>query len=133
MSYNKVKEINKETFTGLKRLLRLHMDNNYIKFINPDAFYGLTHLQSVNLEGNHLQQIHPDTFITMRYNQLFKVSSVKTIHLSDNLLSSLPEDLFPSSVQLENLFLQGNPWSCDCHMAWFPKWMDKNVGKNVLS
>lgn len=128
MSYNKVKKINKETLTGLKNLIRLQLDHNHIEFISPDAFYGLIHLQTVNLEGNYLQQIHPDTFITTRYNQLFELSSVKNIHLSDNLLSSLPADLLPTSIQLENLFLHGNPWSCDCHMAWFPKWMDRNAG-----
>ncbi|XP_055022649.1 immunoglobulin superfamily member 10 [Boleophthalmus pectinirostris] len=128
MSYNKLKKINKETFTGLKSVIRLHLDHNHLEFIHPNAFYGLSSLQLVNLEGNYLQQIHPDTFITLRYNQLFAVSSVKTVHLSDNLLSSLPADIFPSSVQLENLFLHGNPWSCDCHMAWFTKWRIMNVG-----
>ncbi|XP_033833306.1 immunoglobulin superfamily member 10 [Periophthalmus magnuspinnatus] len=128
MSYNKLKKINKETFTGLESVIRLHLDHNHLEFIHPNAFYGLTTLQLVNLEGNYLQQIHSHTFITLRYNQLFAVSSVKTIHLSDNLLSSLPADTFPSSVQLENLFLHGNPWSCDCRMAWFTKWRIMNVG-----
>ncbi|KAK7905224.1 hypothetical protein WMY93_017831 [Mugilogobius chulae] len=128
MSYNKIKKVNKETFRGLENLLRLHLDHNNLEFINPNAFYGLNNLQLVNLEGNYLQQIHPDTFITLRYSQLFEVSSVKTIHLSDNLLSSLSADIFPSSVQLDNLFLHGNPWSCDCGMAWFPKWRSMNIG-----
>ncbi|XP_072320231.1 immunoglobulin superfamily member 10 [Eucyclogobius newberryi] len=128
MSYNKLRKVDKETFTGLESLLRLHLDHNHLEFINPNAFYGLTSLQLINLEGNYLQQIHPDTFITLRYNNLFEISSVKSIHLSDNLLSSLPEDILPSSVQLDNLFLHGNPWSCDCRMAWFPKWRIRNVG-----
>ncbi|XP_029133616.2 immunoglobulin superfamily member 10 [Labrus bergylta] len=128
MSFNKVKEINKDTFKGLDSVLRLHLDHNNIEFISPEAFYGLTKLQFVQLEGNHLQQLHPDTFITLRHSQVFKVSSVRNIHLSDNLLTTLPADIFLGCSQLENLFLHGNPWSCDCRMKWFSKWSQKNTG-----
>ncbi|XP_061575460.1 immunoglobulin superfamily member 10 [Cololabis saira] len=128
MSHNKVKEINKRTFKGLDRMQRLFIDHNHIEFINPEAFYGLTDLQLVHLEGNHLQQLHPDTFITLRHHQVFKVSSVRTIHLSDNLLTTLPADIFSGCSYLENLFLHGNPWSCDCRMQWFSVWAQKKVG-----
>ncbi|XP_077579541.1 immunoglobulin superfamily member 10 [Stigmatopora nigra] len=128
MSYNKVKELHKQTFKGLKSLQRLHMDHNYIDFISPDAFYGLTNLQLVQLESNHLQQLHPDTFTTLRYSQVFKVSSVRTIHLSDNFLTSLPADIFSGCSHLENLFLHGNHWACNCHMNWFPLWNQMHTG-----
>ncbi|XP_061682637.1 immunoglobulin superfamily member 10 [Syngnathoides biaculeatus] len=128
MSYNKVKELNRETFKGLESLERLYMDHNYISFITPDAFYGLTNLQLVHLEGNHLQQLHPDTFITLRHSQVFKVSSVRTIHLSDNILTILPEDIFSGCSHLENLFLHGNRWACDCRMKWLSLWMQKHTG-----
>ncbi|XP_072525259.1 immunoglobulin superfamily member 10 [Salminus brasiliensis] len=128
MSYNRVKELQKETFQGLDNLLRLHMDHNRIEFIHPEAFYGLTSLQLVHLEGNLLQQLHPDTFVTLRHSQIFKFSSVKTIFLSDNALTTLPATVFSGCYQLENLFLNGNPWSCDCRMDWFAVWMKKNPG-----
>ncbi|XP_026155036.1 immunoglobulin superfamily member 10 [Mastacembelus armatus] len=128
MSYNKVKEINKETFKGLESLMRLHMDNNHIEFISPEAFYGLTSLQLVHLEGNYLQQLHPDTFVTLRHSQVFKLSSLRNIHLSDNLLTTLPADIFSGCSQLENVFLHGNPWTCDCRMQWFPAWGQRNPG-----
>ncbi|XP_068172931.1 immunoglobulin superfamily member 10 [Antennarius striatus] len=128
LSFNKVRKINKKTFTGLNSLLRLHIDHNHIDFISPEAFYGLTNLQLVHLEGNHLQQVHPDTFITLRHSQVFKVSSVTNIHLSDNLLTTLPADIFSGCSQLENLFLHGNPWSCDCRMKWFSSWTQMNSG-----
>ncbi|KAI4815879.1 hypothetical protein KUCAC02_006006 [Chaenocephalus aceratus] len=128
VSFNKVKEIRKETFKGLDSLLRLHIDHNNIEFISPEAFYGLTRLQFVHLEGNHLQQLHPDTFITLRHNQVFKISSIRNIHLSDNLLTTLPEGIFSGCSQLENLFLHGNPWTCDCRMKWFSVWVQRNTG-----
>ncbi|XP_077422007.1 immunoglobulin superfamily member 10 isoform X1 [Vanacampus margaritifer] len=128
ISYNKVKELSKQTFKGLESLQRLHIDHNYIDFISPEAFYGLTNLQLVHLEGNHLQQLHPDTFVTLRHSQVFKLSSVRTIHLSDNLLTSLPAELFSGCSHLENLFLHGNRWACDCRMNWFPRWTQKHTG-----
>ncbi|KAJ8280498.1 hypothetical protein GJAV_G00055590 [Gymnothorax javanicus] len=128
MSYNKVKVINKDTLRGLRGLIRLHMDHNRIEFINPEAFYGLTALQLVQLEGNLLQQLHPDTFVTLRYSQIFKVSSIKNIYLSENALSSLPVNIFSHCTQLENLYLHGNPWSCDCRMEWFVEWAQRNAG-----
>nr|XP_057935061.1 immunoglobulin superfamily member 10 isoform X2 [Doryrhamphus excisus] len=128
MSYNKVKELNKQTFKGLESLQRLYMDHNHIEFISPEAFYSLTGLQLVNLEGNHLQQLHPDTFITLRHSQVFKVSSIRTIYLSDNLLTSLPEEIFSGCSQLENVFLHGNPWSCDCRIKWFALWTQRHTG-----
>ncbi|XP_030633895.1 immunoglobulin superfamily member 10 [Chanos chanos] len=128
MSYNRVKELKKETFRGLNNLLRLHMDHNRIEFINPETFYGLTSLQLVHLEGNLLQQLHPDTFITLRHSQIFEISSVKTIYLSDNVLTSLPTTIFAGCHQLENVYLHGNPWSCDCQMNWFTEWADRNPG-----
>ncbi|XP_059930773.1 immunoglobulin superfamily member 10 [Gadus macrocephalus] len=128
MSYNKVKELKKETFKGLDSLLRLHMDHNSIEFISPDAFFGLTSLQLVHLEGNLLHQLHPDTFVTLRLSGAFKVSSVRNIHLSDNHLTGLPADIFSGCSRLENLFLHGNPWSCDCRMEWLPKWSQRNPG-----
>ncbi|XP_070685794.1 immunoglobulin superfamily member 10 [Pempheris klunzingeri] len=128
MSFNKVKEIKKDTFKGLESLLRLHIDHNHIEFISPEAFYGLTNLQLVHLEGNHLQQVHPDTFITLRHSQVFKVSSVRSIHLSDNFLTTLPADIFSGCSHLENLFLHGNPWTCDCRMKWFSVFAQRNPG-----
>lgn len=129
MSFNKVKKINKETFKGLDSLLRLHMDHNQIDFISPDAFYGLTNLQLVHLEGNHLQQLHPDSFVTLRHSQVFRVSSIRSINLSDNLLSTLPAGVFSGCSELENLFLHGNPWACDCRMKWFSAWAQRNTGE----
>ncbi|XP_060730512.1 immunoglobulin superfamily member 10 [Tachysurus vachellii] len=128
MSYNRVKELRKDTFQGLDNLFRLYMDHNIIEFIHPEAFYGLTSLQLINLEGNILQQLHPDTFITLRHNQIFKFSSIKTIYLSENALTTLPATVFTGCYQLENLFLSGNPWSCDCRMDWLAAWIKRNPG-----
>ncbi|XP_072542788.1 matrix-remodeling-associated protein 5 [Salminus brasiliensis] len=122
MSYNKVRVITGRSLLGLTGLVRLHLDNNRIEFIHPDAFHGMTSLRLLHLEGNHLQKLHPATFSTFSLLQHFPVSTLKHLYLSDNLLTSIPQDLLKNMPQLENLFLYGNPWTCDCRLNWLRGW-----------
>ncbi|XP_034356349.1 immunoglobulin superfamily member 10 isoform X1 [Arvicanthis niloticus] len=128
MSYNKVQVIQKDTFYGLRSLTRLHMDHNDIEFINPAAFYGLTLLRLVHLEGNRLTKLHPDTFVSLSYLQIFKTSFIKYLYLSDNFLTSLPKEMLSYMLNLESLYLHGNPWTCDCHLKWLSEWIQGNSG-----
>lgn len=128
MSYNKLKEINRHTLQGLWSLARLHLDHNRLEFIHPDAFHGLASLRLLQLEGNRLQQLHPDSFTTFTLMGHFHVSTLRHLYLSDNGLTSLPSRLFAAMPQLENLYLHGNPWTCDCNMQWLRVWYKSSPG-----
>ncbi|NXT27782.1 MXRA5 protein, partial [Syrrhaptes paradoxus] len=128
ISYNKLKVITGQTLQGLPSLMRLHMDHNRIEFIHPNAFIGLTSLRLVHLEGNLLQQLHPNTFSTFMVLDYFKLSTVRHLYLSENALRTLPAGMFQGMPLLENLYLHGNPWACDCSLKWLLEWNEVSGG-----
>ncbi|KAG8511466.1 Immunoglobulin superfamily member 10, partial [Galemys pyrenaicus] len=124
-TFSDLQALQKDTFYGLRNLTRLYMDHNNIEFINPETFYGLIFLRLVHLEGNQLTKLHPDTFVSLRYLQIFKTSFIKYLFLSDNFLSSLPQEMVSYMPHLESLYLHGNPWTCDCHLRWLSGWIQE--------
>ena len=62
LSYNKIKEINKETFDGLFVLIELLLNNNEIKHIGPNSFDSLVNLKLINLSFNQLRVFNAPTF-----------------------------------------------------------------------
>nr|XP_003218874.2 PREDICTED: matrix-remodeling-associated protein 5 isoform X2 [Anolis carolinensis] len=128
ISYNKLQVVTGQTLQGLSSIMRLHMDHNRIEFIHPNAFNGLTSLRLLHLEGNLLQQIHPNTFSTFLVLDYFRLSTIKHLYLSENALRTLPKSIFQKLPLLENLYLHGNPWSCDCRLKWLLDWNENSTG-----
>ncbi|XP_024208775.2 matrix-remodeling-associated protein 5 [Pan troglodytes] len=127
-SYNKLRVITGQTLQGLSNLMRLHIDHNKIEFIHPQAFNGLTSLRLLHLEGNLLHQLHPSTFSTFTFLDYFRLSTIRHLYLAENMVRTLPASMLRNMPLLENLYLQGNPWTCDCEMRWFLEWDAKSRG-----
>ncbi|XP_033616139.1 matrix-remodeling-associated protein 5 [Fukomys damarensis] len=127
-SYNKLRVITRQTFQGLPGLMRLHLDHNQIEFIHPQGFQGLLSLRLLHLEGNLLHQLHPGTFSTFTFLDHFQLSTLRHLYLAENRLQRLPDGVLQSLPLLENLYLHGNPWACDCEMGWFLDWTLRSKG-----
>ncbi|KAH9524858.1 hypothetical protein Btru_028062 [Bulinus truncatus] len=50
----------------------------------------------------------------------------KVITLSNNNMTSVSSNLFENMKQLRVLRINDNKLVCDCHMAWFARWLRKN-------
>ncbi|XP_043852983.1 matrix-remodeling-associated protein 5 [Dromiciops gliroides] len=127
-SYNKLRVITAETLQGLSSLMRLHIDHNKIEFIHPQAFNGLTSLRLLHLEGNLLHQLHPSTFSTFSFLDYFRLSTIRHLYLSENVIKTLPVGMLSNMPLLENVYLHGNPWSCDCGLRWLLEWDARSKG-----
>ncbi|XP_036883594.1 matrix-remodeling-associated protein 5 [Sturnira hondurensis] len=127
-SYNKLRVVTAQTLQGLHSLVRLHADHNELEFIHPRAFQGLTSLRLLHLEGNRLHRLHPGTFATFSFLGHFLLSSIRHLYLAENRIPSLPDGMLQNMPLLENLYLQGNPWACDCTLRWLAQWQAKSKG-----
>ncbi|NWW79072.1 GP1BB protein, partial [Climacteris rufus] len=49
--------------------------------------------------------------------------STEIIHLGYNRLTSIPNGLFDNLRSLQAVYLQGNPWECDCDILYLRSWL----------
>nr|XP_006825051.1 PREDICTED: leucine-rich repeat-containing protein 15-like [Saccoglossus kowalevskii] len=116
LSHNKLQSLNSPLFNGLNKLLELHLDNNDIAFL-PKLPSILWYMSIRNNKFSHLPV------------SIMNLSNLRYLYVDNNELHHLPS--FQNLTQLEILELWGNPWSCDCHMEEFMKWIYTNTDVNV--
>ncbi|NXJ67448.1 GP1BB protein, partial [Rostratula benghalensis] len=49
--------------------------------------------------------------------------SAEIIHLGYNKLTSIPNGLFDNLRSLQVVYLQGNPWECNCDILYLRSWL----------
>ncbi len=137
---NGLQEIKMGAFNGLKNLKRLHLNNNNLEIIREDTFSGLESLEYLQADYNYISAIETGAFN--------KLNKLKVLILNDNLLLSLPNNIF-RFVMLTHLDLRGNrlkmlpfagvlehiggimeiqleenPWNCTCDLIPLKAWLD---------
>ncbi|CAH1268453.1 TLR2 [Branchiostoma lanceolatum] len=55
------------------------------------------------------------------------LASLQELHLENNRLQSLPENMFAGLKKLRLLGIHGNPLNCDCDVLWFANWLRSRV------
>ncbi|XP_046994408.1 leucine-rich repeat protein SHOC-2-like [Schistocerca americana] len=124
LSFNRIKNLTRETFTGLKSLQKLFADHNRITFVSEDAFADLPDLKVLDLSYNQVQQLapvafswNPQLFILNLSGNPLEVAGLGSWLRSDSLgvlflnscnATSLPADAFAGVTELLYLHLCGN-------------------------
>lgn len=119
LSDNKLTTVDSTTFNGLYVLSLLSLDNNRINFLHPNSLKNASSLQDIYLNGNSLQQI-PEA--------LKATPLLKTLDLGENLIDSVPSEMFDHMIHLNGLRLIDN------HISELKKGIfDKMKNLNVLN
>lgn len=129
LSQNKLTNsyVNRETFAGLVRLLRLNLSFNKLTRLDPRMFQDLRSLEELNLENNEIETISRGAFadlvklkeLSVSRNKLkiieeFPFSNLfvlSDLYLDDNQLATIHPRAFENITYLKNLGLNGNKLS----------------------
>ena len=102
--------------------------DNRIDRIRRSISY-LNETKYLNLKGNKIKVLD-DTFITT----LRKIETLIWFDISDNQLSMMPKTI-QNLTTIQKLWLNGNPFHCDCSMTWMIGWSNNftnSSGKQVV-
>lgn len=111
LAHNELNEIEDDIFQwNPVHLKTLDLSYNKFEFIQHFVFYDLTEIQEINLSYNDLFFVHPHAFDELK--------RLRTINLSHNKLTEFKSKWFSSIIDdnLQEVMLDGNPWSCDCDL-----------------
>ncbi|XP_069506922.1 peroxidasin homolog [Ambystoma mexicanum] len=141
LRFNRIRDIQPETFRKLKNLNTLLLNNNNVRRIARGSFEELENLRYLYLYKNEIQNLQKHTFKGLR--------SLEQLYLHFNGLETLEPDMFSDLPKLERLFLHNNRITriqpgtfsqlpsikllrldsnslvCDCDMMWLAELLRK--------
>ncbi|XP_045530002.1 immunoglobulin domain and leucine-rich repeat-containing protein 2 isoform X2 [Pieris brassicae] len=129
LNNNSLVKITSKALVDLKELEVLDISSNKLDNFPKLLFEALPELRELNLSYNKFLNISQDAFKCLE-----KLRMLTHLDISNNSLTFLPLTL-KILDKLQELRIGGNPWACDCRMAWFVTWADmrKNIIKSDLS
>lgn len=94
------------------------MENKINSTITDSTLEDLVSVETLYLGMNSINHVQPKAFHSLR--------SVKTIWLTGNELRTLDPEVLNTTFmpQLSMLYLDFNPWHCDCHLRWLRQSMN---------
>ncbi|KAI0217050.1 hypothetical protein LSAT2_031033 [Lamellibrachia satsuma] len=111
LSTNELTTISQATFRNMSNLQTLDLSNNLLETIADAAFSGTSQsLRALNLDTNKLTTLGPALFHNMPHLYI--------LSLSNNLFETIQENPFDGLKYMMSLDLYGNPFTCDCRLAW---------------
>jgi hypothetical protein len=101
LSHNKISEISKIAFQGLRKLRELNLNYNQIKILMPGVFDPLTSLTVLRLSENFIEVIEDSLFS--------KNENLEYLYLNENKIFAVGPNAFQNLSKLKALWIFGNP------------------------
>lgn len=102
---------------ALRGLHRLELASNHFLYLPHDVLVQLPALRYLDLRNNSLVSL---TYVSFR-----NLTHLESLHLEDNALKVLHNGTLAELQGLPQIrvFLDNNPWVCDCHMVDMVTWL----------
>ncbi|XP_070570497.1 chondroadherin-like [Ptychodera flava] len=105
---------------NLPQLTSLNLNYNCITALQDGVFERLTKLSTFHLQYTCIENISPSSFRGL--------TNLRYLYLRNNKLPALPTAVFDDIKTGSNidLYLQNNPWACDCRLRGLRQWVEDN-------
>ncbi|XP_068710256.1 SCO-spondin-like [Montipora foliosa] len=139
LNNNELENIPEELFQNLPSLKRLHLHFNRLKSLPGNAFLGTFSMQGLSLASNFLTGIHVETFSNLSslrrlnlagnritnipVNVFRRLSSLAILELENNYISTIQDGAFTGLRAGIVVYLNGNPFYCNCQLRWLKNWI----------
>ncbi|KAI8477609.1 hypothetical protein Bbelb_446570 [Branchiostoma belcheri] len=149
---NKIVQLPSRVFSNLTELQTLEIwQQPSLTTIADDAFDGLGKLQILDATSTGLNKVTNRTFaglvgaweVYMSLNKIPAIPSgafhdmknLSSLWLDANLITTLSPEVLDTRIlpRLSEVFLWGNPWTCDCHLRWLKEHIDNNTAPTIDS
>ncbi|KAE8620473.1 hypothetical protein XENTR_v10010266 [Xenopus tropicalis] len=118
LSHNRITSVPDAAFHHLKNLQQLYLQHNGIHYLSEQVF-------------EHSQQLHT---LDLSYNKLVSVprhlishaEKLDKFYLTGNRLTEIPDDFFEGLANLAYVYLDDNPFQCNCALENFKAWVEDN-------
>lgn len=109
-SSNLINRLNENLFANMPRLKSIDLSDNRIQKI-PLGLKSTT-LRNFDLRANRIVELANDTFL--------QLTQLRSIDISGNRLTEMADpEIFRNNPYLDIVYLEDNPWHCDCDKMFF--------------
>lgn len=123
---SRIESIQNRTFNGLNALQILHLEENRIRELKGFEFEHLSHLRELYLHNNRIAYIGNLTLLPLR--------SLQILRLDGNRLVTFPVWQLTLNLDLAEISLGNNQWSCRCKfLQELQIWVSDNSKKVIDS
>uniref|UniRef100_A0A3P9HS03 Peroxidasin n=1 Tax=Oryzias latipes TaxID=8090 RepID=A0A3P9HS03_ORYLA len=110
LRFNKIKDLQPASFSRLKNLNTLLLNNNQIRRISRGAFEDLENLKYLYLHFNNIESLEPESFSHL--------PKLERLFLHNNRITQLVPGTFSHLSAMKRLRLDSNALNCNCEVLW---------------